>query len=349
MTTGFDWSDYDVTVPDFQAGLSGALASYKPGGGGGKNDGSGGKGPGGGGGKGDGGGKGGSGGGGKGGGKDGPVNETKPTGSAAAIIEGFLQTYGLQGLGTWAWNRWKAGDSIEEIMLGMRSRPEYLERFPAMEGLAGKGRAISEGEYIAYERSVANLSARYGIPEGIYTDRQAVAKLMLNDLSPVEIEQNMSRAAAVVFGTPEIRQAFGAFYGGNGDGAAIAFFLDPDAAQPILEQQYAATQIAGNALAQGLGVTKAEAERMAQLTRATEAEAQRAALVAGTQKELFANLLGETGAPTAGQGVSAALGADAADVAAVEARRSQRRAAYQEGGTFAAGNTGVSGLGSARR
>lgn len=344
-----NWWD-DIDGGDIWGDLTGGLAGYdrdtpgdiggKPGsGGGGK--GGGGKGG------------GGKGGGGSGGGKPkpdpDPIDAGRPSGSATAIIAGVLDSYGLGSLADWAWRRWTAGDSVEEIMLKMRARPEYIERFPAMAELGQRGLGITEGDYISYERAVGNLSARYGIPAGVYTDRQAIAKLMLNNLSPVEIEQNMARASAVVYGQPEIRAAFAQFYGAQGDGAAIAFFLDPDAAQPVLEQQYAATQIAGNAMVQGLGVTKTEAERIAGLVNPNEEQAQRAATVAGTQRELFANLIGESGAPTAGQGISAALGADAADVDAVERRRSQRSAAYQEGGSYAAGAAGVSGLGTARR
>ena len=339
------WSDLPT---DFDAAMGRAYEEY-----GGSKDG---KGSGGGGRDGKGGKDGRDGKGGKGDGKPKPKpGEPKPSpytgadSSATAIIEQTLASYGLGELASWAWERHKAGDSIAEIMLKMRSQPAYIERFPAMAELGQRGLGISEGQYIQYERAVANLSAKYGIPGDIYSDRQAVARLMLNDLSPVEIEQNMARVAGVVYGRPEIRQAFAQFYGADGDGAAIAFFLDPDAAQPKLEQQYAAVQIAGNALAQGLNVSKAEAERIAVGASPTEAEAQRAAVVAGTQRELFANLLGERGGPTAGQGISAALGADAADVAAVERRRSERRAQYAEGGSFASGAAGVSGLGSATR
>jgi hypothetical protein len=279
-------------------------------------------------------------------------DEVKAANSAAAIIEGSLQMWGLGGLGAWAWERALAGDSPEEIYLKLRDPSTYAgkiyaQRFPAMDALSKEGRAITEGQYIQYENAVANLSARYGIPDGVYNSRDGIAKLMINDLSPVEIEANMRRAAGVVYGQPEVRAAFAQFYGAQGDGAAIAYFLDPDATQPILEQQYAAAQIAGNALAQGLNVGKADAERIALATGATEGQAQQAATIAGSQRELFANLLGESGQVTAAQGIGAALGASAEDVAAVEERRSSRRAQYQGGGSVATSNTGVSGLASA--
>ena len=278
-----------------------------------------------------------------------PGTTSGGSGSAAAVIKNVLDGYGLGELAQWAWKRYLAGDSTAEIMLKLREQPAYIERFPAMAELGKKGRALSEGQYIEYERAVARSAANFGIPDGIYTSRQAIANLMLKDWSPVEIDAQMRHVAGVIYGQPAIRQAFARFYGADGDGAAIAFFLDPDYAIPELERKYQAVQIAGNAMANGLDISRRDAERIAQIANPTDAEAQRAGVIAGTQRELFSNLIGEVGGPDAATGIGAVLGVSAADVDKVEGRRAERKAAYAEGGTYAAGASGVAGLGSANR
>jgi hypothetical protein len=282
-------------------------------------------------------------------GKDTDGNPVLPTGggSAKAILESFLTQYGLGELGTWAWEQWKNGDSMQEIWLKMRSHPIYTQRFPGMDALAQKGRAISETQYVQYEYAVANLSKRYGIPDGVYNSREAVAQLLGNDLSPVEIEQNMRRAAGVVYGSPAIREAFARFYGVEGDGAAIAYFLDPDAVQPELEKRYAATVVGGSALSQGLDVSRSTAEQIATLVQPSEQQAQQAAFRAGNDSALYAELIGERADVTDDEGLLAAFGADAAAQQAVDRRRSERQASYSGGGGVAANARGVSGLASA--
>jgi hypothetical protein len=270
--------------------------------------------------------------------------------SANAIVLEFLSMYGLEELGTWAWDRWKKGDSITEIMLAMRGQDEYIARFPGMAELAGRGQAISEQEYMFFEKTVGEMSKQFGIPDGIYNTRAAIGEMLVNQVSPVELQSRMQLAAGLVYSNPNIREAFAQFYGTSGDGAAIAYMLDPERNEQVLSQQYAAANIAGNVLAQNLGqVSQRDAEWIAQMVKPTEQEAQRAAATVGSQRDLYSELIGEREDLTITQGLSATLGASGSDVDAVERRRQQRRAGYSGGGGLAETQTGVSGLGSANR
>jgi len=269
--------------------------------------------------------------------------------SASDTIKAWLAENGLPAsLGDWAWPLVLQGLTTGEIYTQLRTQPEYVARYPAMAELARQGRAISEAQYRNNEELIANSAKQYGIPDGIYNTRAAVAQMFINDVSPAEVADRMRMAAGLVYSDPNIRQAFGAFYGTQGDGAAIAYLLDPKQNEPLLTQHYAAAQIAGNVMAQGLGgVSQSQAEMIALRTNPTEAQAQQAATQVGTQRDLYGSLYGETQAVNVGQGVSAALGADSTDVEAIDAQKRRRAASYQGGGGLAAGQQGISGLASA--
>jgi hypothetical protein len=278
---------------------------------------------------------------------------TENSGSAQDVIFTFLDALGLpHSLADWVWKQHLNGDDDAEIYAKLRDPNTkggkvYAERFPAMQELSQRGEGITEQQYIQFEKAVGNLSARYGIPEGVYNNRNSIAQLMLNDLSPVEIENNMRNAASIVYGAPEIRAAFSQFYGVQGDGAAIAYFLDPEANQAELEKVYQTTMVGGTALANQLNVGKDAAGRIADLVQPSQQQAIQASTNAARNRELYTELIGERTDVTDEQGLLASYGADANAQDAVERRRSQRQAAYQGGGSMASGTSGVSGLSSA--
>jgi len=292
-------------------------------------------------------------------GKDGrrDRNRQKPKGrdpdsnasqSAQAILESALAAWGLGELGGWAWEQWLNGDSEAEIMLKIRNQKAYQARFPGMAELQSLGLGINEGVFIQFESTLQELASQYGIPAGVYRDRNAISQMLRNGVSAVEVEDRMRDAASLVYGSPQVRQMFAQFYGPSGDGAAIAYFLDPDRNAPILQREWAAAQVAGNVMANGLSLTKAQAERLATAAGdLSPEEAQRAAAQVGLQRDLFANLMGEADTLSVEEGVSAALGVSGVDAASVEARAARRRAAYAGGGDFASSQSGITGLGSA--
>jgi hypothetical protein len=279
---------------------------------------------------------------------NGPDIPRAGAGSAKAIITQFLDQFGLGELGTWAWEQWLKGDEIDEIFLALREQPAYKERFPAMDQLSKEGRAITEQEYQFYEQTIAQRSKQWGIPDGIYNNPEAIAQMLINDVSTVEFESRVRRAASLVYSDPNILQAFSQFYGTQGDGAAIAYLLDPEQNEPKLAEQYAAAQVAGNVMAQGVGaVSQAQAEMIARRINPTDEQAAQAALQVGNQRDLYGQLFGERKAVDVDTATSAAFGADSADQLEVDAARRRRAAAYSTGGGVASNQSGLTGLGSA--
>lgn len=262
--------------------------------------------------------------------------------SAQTIIQSYLAQYGLGGMADWAMTVVKENPNIDtatfEAML--YERPEFQARFPAFNTLREQGRGISIEAYRNYEDAVRQDLNRWGIPEEMYGTKEGIADLLLKDVSAAEVNYRIQRAAEAAFSAPEeTRQALQTMYGVD-PGGMIAYWLDPDLAQPILERQYAAAQIAGAGKRAEIAVDVSEAERLASLG-ITEAQANQGFVDVASYKGLQAGM-GET--VTQKDLVGARFGTDAAAARKVERVSRGRTGQFQAGGGAAESQQGVSGL-----
>lgn len=267
---------------------------------------------------------------------------------AKAFITGTLEMYGLGSLGTWAWQQFLEGMPIEAILLEMRKRPEYKQRFPAMDALAKQGRAISESQYIEYERGVANLFHAAGLPAGFYDKPDDFAKFLAGNVSLPELQDRVTMYAQAAFQVPpEIRAELQRNYG-VGPGEITAFFIDEKRALPLIQQQWAAAQIGGQANITGFGqLATAQLERLANLG-VTPERAQQGFTQLGLSREIFTPL--ERGEDVISQQEQLAAtfegNIDAQGKIQKQARR--RQTPFEQGGSFAGSPAqGYTGIGAA--
>jgi hypothetical protein len=178
-----------------------------------------------------------------------------------ATLKNAFESYGLMGLYSDI-EKWARQDySADAVLLELRKTPAYKDRFPAMEALAQKRRGISEGEYIEFERNATRLEREYGLPEGML-GKDSVTTLLTNEVSGRELENRVVLASnATQTVSQQMRTQFQDFYG-VGQGGLAAYFLDPEKAMPLLERQYAASNIAGQGLIQGVNTTRDIAEEL---------------------------------------------------------------------------------------
>lgn len=261
--------------------------------------------------------------------------------NATETMRGLLESYNLSTLYTKVVDFIKRGYDADSIMILIRTTPEYKQRFPAMDALAAKGRAISEGEYIAYEKTAQGLERRYGLPQGMLMNN--VSGLLTNEVSAAELNDRVMLASAAALQAPqEVRDTFSRYY--NVDmGGMTAYFLDPAVATPLLEKQYASSIIGSEAYRQGIGIDPYSAENLVDLgISQSEARqgfgqvAQQAGLSTGagdvvSQKEL----------------ISANLTGNAEAQKAVERAVGGRLGKFQGGGEMLQTSKGVAGLGTA--
>lgn len=273
-----------------------------------------------------------------------PPQGDTAAGGAQAQLRVYLDQYGLGVLGDWAWSRYQAGASIDQIMFELYSRPEFKAIYPEYEVLAQKGRAQSVATLQAYRQSVVGLANQYGLdPNYLTNDR--LSKLAGGEVSVAEVSRRFANAQEAVFSTPpEVRAELQHLYGWS-LGDFVLNELDPGYAEPYLRQRWTAAQVSGAGVQAGFGaLTAAEAEALAG----------RGVDFAGAQKgfgELYANreLFGALNAGEQGftqeQQLGAEFGGDAQTQKLIEAQRARRLAAFAQGGGYATSQKGVVGVG----
>jgi hypothetical protein len=235
----------------------------------------------------------------------------------------------------------KDGYDADAVMVLIRTTPEYKQRFPAMEALAKKGRAISEGEYIEYERTASGLERRYGLPSGMLMS--SITDLLTNEVSASELNDRVLLASAAAIQAPDdVKNTFMQYYGIDA-GGMTAYFLDPAKATPLLEKQYASSVIGTEATRQGVAIDPYSAENLQSLGITQE-----------QAREGFGRVA-RMGSFTQGRGdvvsqqqlISGTFGQEEESLKAIERAQKARTGQFQQGGGFVASTGGVSGIGSA--
>lgn len=262
--------------------------------------------------------------------------------SLISQISGIFAEYGLSSLYGKIEGYVRSGYSADAIAVLLRQTPEYKDRFPAMEALSKKGRAITEAEYISFERNAAQLERAYGLPEGML-GKDAVTGLLTNEVSAQELQDRVVMAAAGAFQTSnEVKDTFAKYYGIQ-SGGLTAYFLDPERALPLLERQYVSSQIGAEAAMQDVVVQSALAESLYE-QGVTQEQARQGF---GEVNRMSAFTQGRGDVVTQNQLISGTLTQDANALKDIERASKARTGRFQQGGGFTTSQAGVAGLGSA--
>ena len=261
--------------------------------------------------------------------------------NVVASLRGVMDTFGLSSLMDKIQGFVTSGLDGDAVLAMIRDTPEYKDRFPAMAAMMKNNRAITESQYIDFERNAAQLERAYGLPAGML-GRDTVTNLLSNEVSAQELEQRVTLAAAGAFQTtPEMRDTFNRFYGISG-GGLTAYFLDPDKALPLLNKQYAASQIGAEAQRNQFQIAASTAEEFTELG-VTQEQARTGFGVAANQRGL---MQGRGDTATQDQLVSGNVANNQEGLKAIERAQKSRTGRFEGGGAFTSGAGGVSGLGS---
>ena len=142
----------------------------------------------------------------------------------------------------------------------------FQQRFPANAARMAAGLPVlSPSEYIATERSYAQVMNSYGLNSNFATNKDIFTKLLTNDISPTELNSRASTAKQVIENTdPAVTQQLQQYYGLS-QGDMIAHVLDPSVATPIIEKQISAAQIGAESARYGANVGQSYAEQLSGL------------------------------------------------------------------------------------
>lgn len=261
--------------------------------------------------------------------------------NATAVMRALLTEMNLSSLYDRAVQFIQDGYNTDAIMVLIRTTPEYKQRFPAMEALAARGRAISESEYIEYEQTAAGLERRYGLPAGMLMG--SVTDLLTNGVSATELNDRVLLASAASIQAPDdVKRQFRDFYGVD-EGGLTGYFLDPDRATPLLEKQYASALIGVEAARQGVGVDVYGAENLAELGVTQEQARTGFGQIARAQPLTQ----GRGDVVTQQELMSGTFQQNEEALRSIERASRARTGRFQEGGQFATEREGVAGLGTA--
>jgi len=155
--------------------------------------------------------------------------------------------------------------SEAQTLIDIYDQPVYKLRFPGMEALRKKNRAITEDAYIKAENQIVQTLRFFDLPVGFYDNRTMLGSIIGNEVSPKEVQDRAQAAQDLVKATnPEIRTALKEFYNIS-EGDITANFLNGDLAGPLLLKQARAAEIAGIAKTAGFSsFAKAEAQTLAE-------------------------------------------------------------------------------------
>ena len=179
--------------------------------------------------------------------------EDNGVGSLAKILQGYMD----RGLGS------------EQAALEIRKEPEYLKRFAGNEQRRKAGlNLLSEAEYLELENSYMKTSKAYGVPNQLGTDREArqasMATLIAGDVDAVEFKDRIDTVVTRVKNADKgTKDTFSTFFGIK-DEELIAYFLNPEANLPKLQEKVTAAEIGAAASAQNLATSKEAATALAQ-------------------------------------------------------------------------------------
>lgn len=264
--------------------------------------------------------------------------------SAKAFLNSYLSQYGLSSLGDWAWQKYLNGEPIDQIMLEMRQTPEYKARFPYMDELSQKGRAITEQQAIDQERTFAQVFRVAGLNPDQYKD--LINKDIGGEVSPSEMQARLQMYTQTVYQSdPEVRAQLKFLYG-IGDNDILAYALDPNKLLPVLQNKFAAAQEASAGVLTGWGqLSSQEAEHLAMLGISPD-QARQGFSALGMESELFNPLPGELDRTTISraQQLNAQFEGNIDAQKAIQRKQSERIAQFQGGGSFATTNKGVVGV-----
>ena len=227
------------------------------------------------------------------------------------------------------------------------------QRFIGNEGRIKAGlQPFKPNEYIQAEQEYVARLAANGMPAGFYDQPEDLAKLIAGRVSAIEFDNRIQAGYRAALNAPSsVKQQLQNLYGIN-DTDLAAYFLDPTRATDIIgrnknaelfNRQIQAAQISAQGQTQaGIQLGLTTAEELAAQGVSPELAQQRFQEL-GTTQELFNPLAGEQ-AISQEQQVAGTFGTNAAARQAIAERKRKRQAAFETGGTFAATQTGVSGL-----
>ncbi len=271
-----------------------------------------------------------------------------PTEDAISRMEGWLSNqFGLTGLRDFA-RRWLEEDwNEDEAFIELENTDAFKARFPAIfERRAAGLPPINPYDYVRMEREYAQTLTRAGIAQ-FFDNKQLMTSLIANDVSKAEFDERvLGGFRRVVQSSPEVRDAFAAYFGVDGDAALAAYFLDPERLADQLAQQVEAAAVGGTGTRFGFSINSDRSMDLVKMG-VSEQRAQQGFARLQELEPVFSETLGETQDLTAtGEGIDAVFQTGMPGVRLIEGRVRSRTNMLSGQAGAAIDQGGILGFGS---
>lgn len=192
------------------------------------------------------------------------AGETPERGTALQLLQTMLEQYGLRDIADALGPLLADPDYTDaQIIIELYKTPAYKARFPALEQLRAKGYGMDEGQYLQMEQAYSNILADAGLPSGFYDSPEDFGNWMLGDVSPEELAGRVQYAQDIINSSdPSERAAARDYYGIDSD-HLLAYAIDPDKAQSLIERQMRNITFGGTARRYGFDMDLGAAESLA--------------------------------------------------------------------------------------
>lgn len=281
-------------------------------------------------------------------GGSGTVGDSDPYGreNARATIQLILERYGMGSLTDEIVRL--IGDNANEanIRLAIYNTDEFKTRFPGIsyEGGDWVGKFTPE-QYLEYERTALGIMQAAGLPTSFYDHYTDFTEFIERNVTLVDLADRVQEGFTRVAQAPvEVRQQFAQWFGPQGDGALAAYFLQPERAMRVMQEQMAAAEIAGMGSILGTsGLDQARATQLAQMGYDGQ-NSQGVFRQLQAQDSLFNETITEgDDLSRVDEGVDAAFGLDEEAADKIERRRAARVNNLRGGGGMLVTQEGIGG------
>jgi len=234
------------------------------------------------------------------------------------------------------------------LLFSIKDTPQYKTRFKGNEVRRAAGLPeLSPADYVNMESLYRTTLSGNSLPKGFYDSQDDFANFIGKDISPNELNARVSQGYnAVMQAEPGTKAELKQLYGLS-DGDIAAFFIDPERFnQSDAIKKAQAAQIASEARRQaGFTLDATAAEALATELKGNIGTAQTGFQQIGATQELLGmDLQGETALSQQEQ-IAGTFGTNQAAAQRIATRRRKRQATFEQGGSFAATQTGTTGLG----
>lgn len=283
---------------------------------------------------------------------------------AWAYLDQTLQQWGLGSLTNWAKGQLTNNDSADQIINDLQQTPEFEAAFPGMALRAKAGLpAMSPADYLSYADNAIQMAHQVGLPTGFMTKNE-IGQLIGSDVSTTELSDRLTQAyQAVIQGPSEVRTILAKEYGVPGgaapgansaaqakaNGALAAYYLDPNRALPLIQNELTSAQISYTGQQAGLGLIPQSYAMMLAQEGQTESSTRSGFAQISPLQPLEHQVVGQSKQGTVGLTTLLNSQFEGSQPAqrAVQVAEETRTAGMRGGGGFVVDDKGVAGAGSA--